>query len=317
MGILVEIQCLANDWDVCLINHMKQFRNLYERIISLESLFGAWAAFRVGKRSRKDVAKFEYDLERNIFDLHHDLAAKIYRHGPYSSFYINDPKQRHIHKAPVRDRIIHHAVVRVLNPVFEPTFIPNSFSCRIGKGTHRGIDSVERMARKVSCNFTTPCFALKCDVQKFFDSIDHEILLGILHRRIDDIGAMNLLENIIRSFLSNQSNLFERKGLPIGNLTSQLFANIYMNEFDQFVKHELRFKHYARYTDDFVLLSDDKYKLSKLIPIITNALDERLHLIIHPKKVSIRSLHQGIDFLGYVIRPHHRTIRTQSKQRIF
>lgn len=293
---------------------MKVIANIFERIISLENLFAAWDAFYGDKKNKRDVVRFEWDIEPNLFKLHRDLKAQAYRHGPYESFYIQDPKQRHIHKASVRDRILHHAVFQVLNPIFEPTFIPNSFSCRINKGTHKGVEAVARMTRQVSRNNTRPCFALKYDVQKFFFRIDQPILLTILKRKLQDADALWLLEEIIGSFSASET---EAKGLPIGNLTSQLFANVYMNEFDQFVKHVLKMKYYARYTDDFIVLANDKEYLDDLIEPIQHFLSETLELNLHPKKTIVRKLGQGIDFLGYTIFPHHQLVRTKTKQRIF
>lgn len=295
---------------------MQRYGNIYDDMISPESLFAAWNCFKAGKTKREDVANFEWRLEQNIFALHRDLRDGIYRHGPYSSFFITDPKQRHIHKATVRDRVVHHAVFQVLNPTFEPTFIANSYSCRVGKGTHKGVEALTRMVRKTSKNYTVPCFVLKCDVRKFFDSIDHHILLETLGKRIVDPDVMRLLEIIVRSFPEGQMNLFERKGVPIGNLTSQLFANVYMNVFDQFMKNECRVKHYARYTDDFVVVSASEDELVALLPKIQSFLRDRLRLELHPKKVTIRQPHQGIDFLGYVIRPHSRVLRTKTKRRM-
>jgi RNA-directed DNA polymerase len=296
---------------------MKVYSTIFESIASPESLFGAWDAFRIGKRAKPDVGRFERHLEENIFDLHRSLIAKTYRHGPYQSFYIRDPKQRHIHKASVRDRVLHHAVFAALNPVFEPTFIPASFSCRTGYGTHLGVRVLERMARRVNQNGTSPCFVLKCDIQKFFDSVDHAVLLEVLGRRIKDEMVMWLLREIVGSFVSPRATLFERKGLPIGNLTSQLFANVYMNEFDQFAKHELRVKHYARYTDDFAIASSDRAFLTSLLPRIEGFLERRLALRLHPKKISLRTLHQGVDFLGYIVFPRHRLVRAKTRRRMF
>jgi RNA-directed DNA polymerase len=295
---------------------MKVYRNLFSHMVEPASLFLAWEKFCKCKRNRKDVAHFEWELEQNIFELHRELSTQTYHHDSYSGFYITDPKQRHIHKATVRDRVVHHAVFQVLNPIFEPTFIANSYSCRTGKGTHKGVEAVERMSRKVSQNYTRPCFVLKCDVRRFFDSVDHDILLDILGRRIKDADTMWLLERIVRSYISEYANLFDRKGVPIGNLTSQLFANVYMNEFDQFVKQELKIKHYARYTDDFVLLSHDRDELVSLLPKIEQFLSEHLRLSLHPNKVTLRTLHQGVDFLGIVIRPHYRVLRTKTRRRI-
>ena len=293
---------------------MKIHRDLYARMIEPTALFRAWELFRRGKRSRPDVAEFEYSLESHIFALHRELSTKTYQYSEYSSFYITDPKQRHIHKAIVRDRVVHHAVFQVLNPIFEPTFIAHSFSCRVGKGTHKGVDTIKQMSRKVSQNHTRACYALKCDVKRFFDSIDHDVLVDILARRIKDDDVMWLLNEIIRGF--THDTLQHGKGLPIGNLTSQLFANVYMNEFDQFVKHDLRIKHYARYTDDFIILNHDRDALVRLIPQIQQFLTDNLHLSLHPHKVTVRTLQQGVDFLGYVVRPYSVTLRTKTKRRM-
>lgn len=161
---------------------MRIYKDIFEQIISAENLFAAWDTFKSDKRNRHDVQAFERQLEENIFELHRDLRAKRYKHGPYSGFYIRDPKVRHIHKATVRDRVLHHAIFKILNPIFEPTFIPNSFSCRVNKGTHKGVLAVEKMIRKVSKNYSEPCFVMKCDVKKFFDSvlIDEQTLMQSL-----------------------------------------------------------------------------------------------------------------------------------------
>lgn len=296
---------------------MKTYDNIFEKIISPENIFAAWDKFKKGKRKKLDVMEFEQNLESNIFELHRNLRDRTYRHGPYTSFYIYDPKRRHIHKAAVRDRVLHHAVFSVLNPIFEPTFISHSFSCRTSKGNHKGMRALHAMLRSVSRNERKTCFALKCDVRKFFDSIDHAILRAQLKRVIRDADTMWLLDTIIESFVSGFGNLFGCKGLPIGNLTSQLFANIYLSEFDQFVKHNLKVRHYVRYTDDFVIVSEDMRYLQKLIPNITGFLKERLALKLHPSKITIRPYRHGIDFLGYTLLPYHRLVRTKTRRRIF
>jgi len=285
-------------------------------MITKESLLLAWQKFRKGKTKRKDVAEFERNLDQNINSLHKELSQGLYQHGPYYSFYISDPKLRHIHKATVRDRVVHHTVFKILNPIFEPTFIFDSYSCRIGKGTHKGVKALVNMARKVSKNYTCQCFVLKCDIRKFFDSIDQDILLNILNKRIADPNVIQILKAIITSFSSNQSNLFERKGIPIGNLISQLFANIYMNEFDQFIKHDCSVKYYARYTDDFVVVSDNRDELVALLARVKQFLTKNLHLELHPDKVSISGLNNGIDFLGFVVRPYCLLLRTKTKRRM-
>lgn len=296
---------------------MKIYTDIFNKIISSENLFLAWDEFKKDKKNKKDVMRFEWKLEENIFQLHKDLKSRKYKHGPYSTFYIHDPKRRHIHKAAVRDRILHHAIFSVVNPIFEPMFIAHSFSCRIGKGTHKGVDSFASMLLKSSHNNLRNCFVLKCDIKKFFDAIDHNILLSIIQKRIKDRDVIWLLEEVIEGFESSQSNIFQRKGVPIGNLTSQLFANIYMNKFDQFIKHALKIKSYCRYTDDFVIVSDNRSYLMNLIPKIISFLNTDLQLELHPKKVSIRKFRQGVDFLGYITLPYHRSLRSKTKHRMF
>lgn len=276
-------------------------------------MFYSWDKFKKGKRSKHDVMLFERDIEQHIFDLHHNLKNKTYKHDRYFGFYISDPKIRHIHKATVRDRIVHHALFTILNPIFEPTFIQDSFSCRIGKGNHVGVKRLEQMTRRVSKNYTNNCFALKCDIKKFFDTIDHDILRSIIFRRVTCLDTRDLISGVIDSF---EHEVGHKKGLPIGNLTSQLFCNIYMNEFDQFVKHTLRYPHYLRYTDDFIFLADSKDDFDELLKKVIVFLRDRLALELHDHKIITRSVHQGIDFLGYIVRPHHKLIRTKTKSRM-
>lgn len=292
------------------------YKRIFENMTSAEHLFAAWDIFKSEKRNKEDVMDFEQKVEQHIFQLHRDLKNKTYKHGRYTGFYITDPKRRHIHKATVRDRVLHHAIFKTLNPIFEPGFIADSFSCRIGKGTHKGVERLAHMLRAVSRNDTRRCYALKCDVRKFFDSVDHEILLKMLAQRIKDPEAMWLMREIVGSFESGRRDLFHAQGVPIGNLTSQLFANVYMNEFDQFVKRELRARHYVRYTDDFIIVSTDKSELEKLLVPIKQFLQEKLQLQLHPDKIQLVKYRKGVDFLGYVQFTHHRLMREQSKQRM-
>ena len=295
---------------------MKIYKNLFEEIASTENLFLAWDKFKNGKRNKKDVQLFEWNLEENIFKLHRDLKNKMYKHGAYHSFNISDPKPRNIHKAQVRDRILHHAIFQVLNPIFEPGFISASFSCREGYGTHKGVQYLQNTLRKATQNGRVSCFALKCDVKKFFDTIDHDILLAILKKKIKDEDTIWLLKQIVSSFSSNHSLLGIEKGVPIGNLTSQLFANIYMGELDRFIKRELKVKYYLRYTDDFLIISEDKEYLEKVLPPIVSFLQEELRLKIHEEKTTIQKTSQGVDFLGYVVFNKHKLVRTKTKKRI-
>jgi retron-type reverse transcriptase len=190
---------------------MKIYRKIFEQIISPENLFAAWDIFKSDKRKKPDVMKFESNIEKHLFRLYRELRNGKYRHGPYSGFYITDPKVRHIHKAVVRDRVLHHALFRVLYPIFDPTFIAASFSCRIGKGTHRGVKYLATAIRAVSKNYTKPCFVLKCDIRKFFDSIDHGILLEIIARRVRDGRTLILLGEIVESYSAGSAFTRERE----------------------------------------------------------------------------------------------------------
>lgn len=251
------------------------------------------------------------NLEDNLFQLHTELKDKTYIHSPYTAFYVNDPKLRHIHKASVRDRVLHHAVFRVLYPVFDPHFVHDSYSCRIGKGTHRAVNRLKKFLVQASHNNSRLIYALKCDVRKFFDSIDQNILLELIYQRIHDERTLQLIQQIIGSFEKSPG-----VGLPLGNVTSQLFANIYLNELDQFIKHQLKAKHYLRYCDDFIILGYNPETLKETVNQIDSFLQKCLKLYLHPNKIIIRKYRQGIDFLGYVILPHHRVLRTKTKSRI-
>ena len=285
----------------------------FSEVVSVENLLDAWEEFLRGKRNKLDVQDFRMALMDHLFKLHQDLVTKSYRHEGYHAFKIQDPKPRDIHKASVRDRLVHHAIYRVLYTAFDKRFIANSYSCRMGKGTHRAMNRFRAVAFEVSQNHTRTCWVLKLDIRKFFASIDHVILKEILTRSLVDEDLLWLTNEIIDSFHSVHPGV----GLPLGNLTSQLFVNIYMNEFDQFVKHRLRFKHYIRYADDFVLLSQDRQELEDMLSVITKFLDQELHLTIHPNKTELRTFASGVDFLGWVHFPDHRVLRTKTKRRMY
>jgi len=284
---------------------------VFKNIVSLENLFVASREFSKGKRKKRDVQQFEFNFEDELLGLHEELVAGRYKVRPYSSFYLSDPKLRHIHKATVRDRVLFQAVFRVLYPIFNPSFIFDSYASRASKGTHAGVDRLEQFLIKASKNNWEKVWALKCDVSKFFDSIDHDILLKLIEQKISDTGTLKLIRVIISSF-----EKLPGKGLPLGNVTSQLFANLYLHELDFYMKQRLRTKYYLRYCDDFIIVGSDARYLFGLIPQVQSFLSEKLKLKLHPYKVSIRSYYQGIDFLGYVIRPYHRILRTKTKHRM-
>ncbi len=288
-----------------------KFTHDYNYIISSENLLGAWREFLKGKKSRKDTQLFSFRLIENIAHLYNDLLSGKYTHGPYEAFKINDPKPRSIHKSSVRDRLLHHAVYRQLYPFFDRIFIADSFSCRVNKATYKATKRFKAFYLKESSNETRTCWILKCDIRKFFENIDHQIFLDILRKYISDQNIINLLKNIIYSFSSAHG-----RGLPLGNLTSQLFVNIYMNEFDQFVKHKLKAKYYIRYADDSVVLSSDKSLLEELLPKMGDYLKEELKLDLHPDKISIKTIFSGVDFLGWVHFPDHRILRSTTKNRM-
>ena len=299
-----------------------QFAHTYNSIISLENLLLAWKEFSLGKQKKKDVQIFQLRLLRNISDLQEDLQNKRYRHGGYEAFEIRDPKPRDIHKASVRDRVLHHATYRVLYPFLDKKFIADSYSCRIGKGTHKAMNRFRSFAYRVSKNHTRTAWILKCDIRKFFANIDHAILKNILVKHGLDSDTLWLLSCVIDSFHSGTVGLGRAgpgqagKGLPLGNLTSQLLVNIYMNEFDQFVKHTIKARYYIRYADDFVLYNPDLSAIHVALKKIQRFLNDHLKLQLHPDKVFIKTIASGIDYLGWVHFPDHRVLRTTTKRRM-
>lgn len=252
--------------------------------------------------------EFGKNLKNNLNQIQKELKTKTYCHSTYATFYVKDPKLRKISKACVKDRVVHHAVFSKLYTIFDSFFIFDSYACRIGKGTHRAVLRLQSFFRKESKNNTRQTYVLKCDIKKFFDSINQDILMALLRRRIKDNDALWLLERIIKSF---------PKGLPLGNITSQLFANIYLNKLDQFIKHVFKVKYYIRYCDDFVILDHNKKSLENLISQIDIFLKTNLALCLHPNKITIQTYRQGIDFLGYVSFPYHTVIRVRTKKRMF
>jgi retron-type reverse transcriptase len=284
---------------------------LFKKIIAPENIFAAWREFQKGKMRKKDVLEFAQRVEENLFCLIADLKNSRYVHGKYIRFIVCDPKRREIAKAPVRDRVLHHALCRIIVPLFEPSFVFDSYSSRKEKGIHKAGKRLREFAEKLSRNHTKTVWMLQVDMRKFFDSVDHEILFSLLQKKIKDVKIMNLLKIIIQSYEKSAS-----KGIPLGNLTSQLFSNVYLNLLDNFVKRELQAKYYLRYADDIIILSCDKNFLENCLKNVADFIEEKLKLELHPKKISLKKWHRGIDFLGYVNFSHHSILRTKTKRRM-
>ncbi len=292
---------------------MKRHGNLFEKIASFENLLEAErAAFR-GKRRRPAAAGFHHDLESNLLQLHDELLSGTYQPGAYRAFWIHDPKKRLISAAPYRDRVVHHAVCRVVEPILDRTFIFDSFANRLGKGTHKAVDRATAFCRRWP-------FVLKCDVEKFFPSVDHEILLGLLARKIKCGRTLDLLGRIVANSNPQEpvvhyfagDDLFtpheRRRGIPIGNLTSQFLANVMLDPLDHYLKETLRRPAYLRFADDFLVFGADKHELAEVLVSIRRFL-EPLRLRLHPRKCVILPVRLGVPFLGWRVFPDHRRLR--------
>ena len=296
---------------------MKTYKNLYPQICAFENLFLAYRAAARGKRGRPEVAAFERDLEPNLFRLQEELLAQTYRPGPYRHFPIRDPKPRVISAAPFRDRVVHHALVRIIEPIFERRFVYDSYACRVGKGTHRALDRAQAFARRYP-------YVLQCDLIHFFPSVDHAILRQILARPIADGRALQLIDLIIESGrdIPNRrpppyfpgDDLFSAtrpRGLPIGNLTSQFWANCYLDPLDQFVKRKLKCCGYVRYVDDLLLFGEDKPTLWRWKAEIAGFL-VGLRQRLHERESTVYPVRNGIPFLGFRIYPNRRRLKRRN-----
>lgn len=275
-------------------------------MITKENIFRAWNNFKRGKRNKTDVNEFALKIGDNIFNLHYELLNEKYKHYGYFEFIKHDIKKRLIHKAIVRDRIVHHLIYENLYNYFDKYFIYDSYSCRINKGVHKAIKRYEYFGRKISKNYTKQVWVLKFDIKKCFASVNQNILLQILFDKIEDAKIFHLLQIIIKSF---------DKGLPLGNLTSQLFINIYLHELDFYCKQNLKVKYYIRYADDVICMFENKNEAENMINEIKIFTREKLKLEIH--KVSIKTIYGGVDFLGFMHFPKYRILRKVTRDRMF
>ena len=306
--------------------------------IELADLFEAYADCRTNKRNTMNALAFELDYEQELVTLWHEINAGTYTPGRSIAFIVDKPVKREIFAADFRDRVVHHLIINKLNPLFEKTFIYDSYACRKGRGTHFGIQRIDRFIRQCSHNYTKDCYVLKLDIQGFFMAIDKRILWAKLRDLImhhyhpyDKTTMLALCHKILNNNptkdcfikggrhkwrdLPPDKSLFHSApacGLPIGNLTSQIFANVYLNALDHFIKHDLGMRYYGRYVDDFVLVHPSHEHLKTLIPQIADFLRSTLNLTLHPRKMYLQHYSKGVHFLGMVIQPN----RIKSGKRI-
>ncbi len=276
---------------------MQAYNNLYPKIYSFENLKLAHKKAKKGKTSKKYVLGFEEDLENNLLKLQEELINETYEPSPLKTFIIHDPKLRKISKSEFKDRIVHHALVNVIEPIFDKIFICDSYANRKDKGTLNALLRLKYFIRKTSKNNHRKVYFLKADIKHYFETINREILINIIKKKIKDENVLLLTKKIINNVAIGGGR--PEKGMPLGNLTSQFFANVYLNELDYFVKHELKIKYYIRYVDDFVILNDNKEILEFYKQEINNFLKNNLKIELHNEKSRIMQLKQGIDFLGF------------------
>lgn len=291
------------------------YRHLYEQVYAWENLLLAWRKARKGKRGQVPAATFEFNAAENLLTIQEELRTQTYQPGHYVSFTIHEPKRRLISAAPFRDRVVHHALCNVIEPLFERRFIADSYANRKGKGTHAALDRCQAFARLYR-------YVLQCDVQQFFPAIDHTILLASLQRVIVDPAVLWLCQTILTSGVGVLTDAYDMvyfpgddlfalqrpRGLPIGNLTSQFWGNVYLNQLDHFVKRELKCKAYLRFVDDFLLFGDDKATLWHWRQAVIGYMAS-LRLTLHEARCQPRPVTEGMPFLGFVVYQYHRRIK--------
>ena len=298
---------------------MKTYKKLYHKIFSRENLLRAWKRARKGKTKKFYVIEFQKNLIENLGELQKELESETYIPQPLKTFILRDPKTRRISKAHFRDRVVHHAIVNIIEPIFEKIFIFDSCANRIGKGSLFALKRFDYFKRKVSENGKPVSnkfddnfvkgYCLKADIKHYFQEVDHEILISLIEEKIRDESVIKLIRKIL---INGQYK--EGVGMPLGNLTSQFLANVYLNKLDYFAKHKLKAKYYIRYVDDFTILYDSKEQLEIWKDKIDNFLREKLKLELHPSKSHVLRLSCGINFLGFRVFFHHKLLRKSNLQ---
>ena len=284
---------------------MKRYGDLFEKFCSFENLYIASQKSQRGKRYKNSTASFNFDLEGNIINIQQRLKQGNYQFGKYVSFYVHDPKTRLISAAPYQDRVIHHAICNIIEPIFEPVFVYDLYSNRKEKGTHKAVDRYQKFCRINE-------YVLKCDIKKYFASIDKGILFKIIYRKIKDNMFLDIIRDVIYSY--DRGGKASGNGIPLGNLTSQIFANIYLNDFDHYIKENLRCRYYIRYVDDFVVFDNSKRRLNHVKDKIQEFL-KAYNLELHREKSHIRRTDEGIKFLGYRIFSEYRLVNKENVKR--
>jgi RNA-directed DNA polymerase len=282
---------------------MHREKQLFARVVAFGNLYRAFLGASHGKRDQPEVREFEFHLESRLWGIRRELEDGTYRWGAFRRFLINDPKRREIRAAPFRDRVVHHALFYVLDPIFTPGFIADTYACIRGRGTHQAVRRYRQFARarrRAGC-------VLQCDVKSYFASVDHDVLMRLLARRIGDARLLTLLGSLIEHGAEAPG-----KGMPIGNLTSQLFANLYLDPLDHFVKEALRVPHYIRYMDDFLLLLDGRAAARAHLAAIEVFVRDQLRLRLNPRRVVLAPAGCVRDVLGYV---HHSDGRVRVRCR--
>jgi len=300
--------------------NMKTYNKLYEEICSINNLANAWRKARKGKTKKLYVVEFEQNLRENLFQLRKELLEQTYKPEPLKTFILRDPKTRKISKSAFRDRIVHHALVRIIEPIFDKTFIYDNCANRKEKGTLFALERFDKFKKRITNNLHSEAFCLKADIKHYFQEVDQEILLKIIRRKISDEKTIWLVKQILNNISANQRGGGERvltnKGMPPGNLTSQFFANVYLNELDNFVKHKLRAKYYIRYVDDFVILHNSNLHLKIWKVYIGDFLKSELKLELHPDKSKTVHLSKGVDFVGFRNFYYFRLLRKRNIRKI-
>ena len=311
-------------WEVIRVNKIK---HLFPKIFDFENLFDAYKAGIRGKRDRPDIMVYTEKPEENLIELQNELIWKTYKVGRYRMFYVYEPKRRLIMALQFKDRVAQHAIYRQLNPLLDKQFIYDSYACRNGKGTHKAVARLQYWFRQVSRK-PGKYYYLKLDISKYFYRIDHEILMGILRKKIADEDLLEILEGIVNCEDTHFglpmgadigdvafSEMLADVGLPIGNLTSQMFANLYLDQLDQFCKHQLGLHYYIRYMDDVIILHNSKKHLERVKNQIANFLESELHLNLN-NKTCIRPVSMGAEFVGFRVWATHVKLRRKTARKM-